>query len=100
MYYKVSILSEAEHDLDDAYIWYVLHQAGLGKKFYDCVNDSVRYLAENSLTFAEIYKSFRRALIKRFPFGIYYKVILETKEIHIVGILHFGRDLKILKKRV
>ena len=100
MYYKVSILSEAEHDLDDAFIWYELHQVGLGKRFYECVNESVQFLAENPLTFAEIYKSLRRALIKKFPYGIYYKAILETREIQIVGILHFGRDLKILKKRI
>ena len=100
MHYKVSILSEAEHDLDDAFIWYELHQIGLGKRFYECVNESVRYLEENPLTFAVFYRNLRRALIRKFPYGIYYEVIMETREIKIVGILHFGRDMKILKKRV
>lgn len=99
MYYSVSILSEAEHDLDDAFIWYEFNQVGLGKRFYESVKESVRYLAENPLTFAEIYGGLRRALIKKFPYGIYYKVISETREIQIVGIIHFGRDLKILKNR-
>ncbi len=81
MTYKVSILSEAEHDLDDAFKWYEFHQVGLGKRFYECVNESVQFIAINPLTFAVIYKSLRRALIKKFPFGIYYNVVLETREI-------------------
>ena len=100
MHYKVLILSEAEHDLDDAFIWYELNQIGLGKRFYESVDESVRFLSESPLTFAEIYKGLRRSIIKKFPYGIYYKVLMETKEIQIVGVIHFGRDLKILRKRV
>ena len=38
MPYNVLILSEAEHDLDDAFIWYELNQIGLGKRFYESVD--------------------------------------------------------------
>ena len=34
MKYNVSILSEAEVDIDIAYIWYELRQINLGNKFY------------------------------------------------------------------
>jgi len=100
MPYNILILSEAEHDLDDAFIWYELNQIGLGKRFYESVDKSVHFLSESPLTFAEIYKGLRRSIIKKFPYGIYYKVLMETKEIQIVGVIHFGRDLKILRKRV
>jgi hypothetical protein len=100
MNYIISIQSEAEHDLDDAFIWYELNQAGLGKRFFESVDESVCLLTKNPLAFAEFYGGLRRALIKKFPYGIYYKVILERKEIQIVGILYFGRDLKILRYRV
>jgi plasmid stabilization system protein ParE len=100
MRYNVLILAEAEHDLDDAYIWYELNQNGLGKRFFQSVDESVKFLSEDPFVFAEIYDGLRRSLIKKFPYGIYYKVLLEMKEIQIVGVIHFGRDLKILKKRV
>jgi toxin ParE1/3/4 len=100
MHYNVLILAEAEHDLDDAFIWYELNQIGLGKRFFESVDESVQFLSENPFMFAEIYNGLRRSLIKKFPYGIYYKIILETKELQIVGIIHFGRNLKILKKRV
>ena len=35
MIYTVSILSEAEYDIDKAYIWYELRQLGLGDKFFN-----------------------------------------------------------------
>ena len=35
MRYIVVILSEAELDIDNAYLWYELQQRGLGNKFYD-----------------------------------------------------------------
>ena len=100
MNYNVLILSEAELDIDNAFIWYELNQIGLGKRFYESVDESIQFLSENPIIFAEIYNGLRRSLIKKFPYGIYYKMIFETKEIQIVGVLHFGRDLKILRKRV
>lgn len=100
MHYNVLILAEAEHDLDDAFIWYELNQIGLGKRFFESVDESIQFLSENPTIFAEIYNGLRRSLIKKFPYGIYYKMIFESKEIQIVGVLHFGRDLKILRKRI
>jgi len=35
MNYHVSILAEAELDLDNAFIWYELNQIDLGVKFYE-----------------------------------------------------------------
>ena len=40
MKYIVSILSEAEVDIDNAYIWYELRQIDLGNKFYKKVEES------------------------------------------------------------
>lgn len=100
MRYKVLILAEAEHDLDAAFVFYELRQLGLGKRFFQSVDESVKFLSEDPLIFAEIYNGLRRILIRKFPYGIYYRVILETKRIQIVGVIHFGRDLKILRKRV
>jgi len=39
MTYSVSILSEAENDIDNAYIWYELRQIDLWTRFYKSVDD-------------------------------------------------------------
>jgi len=100
MNYNVLILSEAELDIDEAFVWYELNQIGLGKRFYESVDKSVRFISESPLSCVEIYKGLRRFVIKKFPYGIYYSVNMEKKEIQIVGVIHFRRSSKILRKRI
>ena len=100
MNFKVLILSEAELDIDNAIIWYELNQIGLGKSFYDSVDRSVRFISERPFSCAEIFKGLRRFVIKKFPYGVYYKVNPENMEIQIIGVIHVKRSLKILRKRI
>lgn len=100
MKYHVSILSEAEADIDDAYIWYELRQINLGNKFYNKVEESVQFISNNPYCTKDIYKGIRRFIIKKFPYGIYYKVNFELREIQILAVIHFKRNLRIIKKRV
>ena len=97
MIYTVSILSEAEADIDNAFIWYEIAQMGLGKDFFATVNKSVHSISNNPYSCSEIYKGIRRFVIKKFPYGIYYKVNFVEKEIQIIGIIHFKRSMRILK---
>jgi toxin ParE1/3/4 len=100
MNYSVSILAEAELDIDNAYIWYELAQIDLGNKFYKKVNESISFISNNPFACQVIYKGIRRFVLKKFPYGIYYKVLFEQKEVQIVGILHFKRNPKLIQKRI
>jgi toxin ParE1/3/4 len=100
MKYSVLILSEAEVDIDNAYIWYESKQINLGNKFFNALNESVIYISNNPYCCEEIYKGTRRFVIKKFPYGIYYKVNFESKEIHILGVIHFKRNTRLIKKRI
>lgn len=100
MTYSVSILSEAENDIDNAYIWYELRQIDLGTRFYKSVEESIQFISNNPNSCEEIYKGIRRFVIKKFPYGIYYKVIFDTLEIQIIGVIHFKRSSKSIRKRI
>jgi toxin ParE1/3/4 len=100
MKYNVSILSEAVDDIDDAYIWYELRQIDLGNKFYKSLDESIHYISYNPYSCEEIYKEIRRYVIKKFPYGIYYKVIFDVKEIQIIGVIHFKRSSRLVRKRL
>ena len=100
MKYNVLILSEAELDIDNAFIWYELNQIGFGNRFYKSVDRSVHFISERPFSCSEIYKGIRRFVIKKFPYGVYYKVNVENKEIQIIGVIHFKRSSKILRKRI
>lgn len=100
MSYKVSILFEAEADIDNAYIWYESKQINLGNKFFMILEDSVDYIAKNPNCCTEIFKGTRRFVIKKFPYGIYCRVNIELKEIQIIGVIHFKRSIRLIKRRL
>lgn len=100
MKYHVSILSDAEVDIDNAYIWYELRQINLGRKFYNIVEESVQFISNNPYCSKDIYKGIRRYLIKKFPYGIYYIANSEKKEIRIIAVIHFKRSPRIIRKRI
>ena len=100
MSYTVSILSEAEVDIDDAYIWYESKQINLGNKFFENLAHSINYISKTPGACQEIYKETRRFVIKKFPYGIYYKVNFEQKEIQIIGVVHFKRNSQLIKHRL
>jgi toxin ParE1/3/4 len=100
MKYNVSVLSEAEIDIDTDYVWYERRQIGLGDKFYDSVKESVRSIGQNPFLYEEIYRGTRRCVIKKFPYGVYYKIIPDNNEIQILGVIHFKRDPGIIMERL
>jgi hypothetical protein len=100
MSYKVSILSEAEVDIDNAFIWYESKQMNLGNKFFKIIAESINYISKNPIGSEEIYKGIRRYVIKKFPYGIYYKVNSELKDIQIIGVIHFRRSSRVIKYRI
>ena len=89
MKYAVRIREEAEVDLSDAAIWYEQQQPGLGHEFLDSALSLLHALPQNPLQYPAIHKNVRRALLGRFPFGIYYSV--EPKHIIVYAVMHASR---------
>ncbi len=89
---------EAEEDLSAAAAWYETQRAGLGKAFLDEVLTAVERLERQPLAYPKVYKHVRRALLRRFPFAIYY--LLEADVIVILGVLHGRRHPGRWRRRV
>jgi hypothetical protein len=98
--YKVSVLTEAELDINHAYIWYELRNIGLGNIFFKTINNSVQFISNNPFSSELIFKDIRRHIVKKFPYGVYYRVNENNHEIQIIGIIHFKRSNKIIRKRI
>jgi hypothetical protein len=69
--YRLLIRPEAEFDLAAAYRWYEEKDAGLGDEFLRTVEASLRGIQKDPQTHQKIYKEIRRALTRRFPYGIF-----------------------------
>jgi len=85
--FKVRI--EAEQDMSEAASWYEKHQRGLGQEFLDEALAVFMRLGETPLACELIYRSARRALLRRFPFAVFY--IFAEDVVLVVGVLHGSR---------
>ena len=71
---RIRILSAAETDLEKGYRFYESQSPGLGSYFLDSLYsdiDSLEYFGG----IHQVVFGYHRQLSKRFPFGVYYRVI-------------------------
>ncbi|NIR50390.1 type II toxin-antitoxin system RelE/ParE family toxin [candidate division KSB1 bacterium] len=77
------------------YRWYEEKSPGLGEDLLRMFYAHATEVQRNPLLYPEIYRKFRRRLLRRFPYAIYYKV--ETVEVIIFGLFHCARDPKTVR---
>lgn len=94
---EVRLRPEAEQDLVDAAAWYEEQRPGLGRQFLEEAQALLSAIGERPLAYQVVHRSARRALLRRFPFGILYRV--EPTQVVVVGILHGSRDPNSWKAR-
>lgn len=82
----VFLRPEAEQDLAVARDWYDQKRAGLGDEFLDAVALAIRELERDPELQRLYYRDFRRVLLRRFPYKLFYQVIGER--IVILRVLH------------
>ena len=74
MRYPIYVRPDAEVDLEEAAIWYEKQRSRLGGEFLDEIQQTWNTMAENPYLYAAVHRNIRRALTRRFPFGIYYRI--------------------------
>ena len=94
----VTLRPDAQADLADAARWYEEQRQGLGGKLLDEVVRTLGLIAENPLSHPRVLKELRRAVIRRFPFCVFY--LIEDDGIVVVAMLHAHRDPARWKERV
>ena len=65
----------AAADVEDAYRWYEAQRTGLGEEFLAAVGAAMASMAANPEQFPVLHRETRRALLQRFPYGLYYRII-------------------------
>ena len=74
MAYKLSIRKEAEADIAEAYQYYENCREYLGAEFISCIDEAIARIQNNPKQFRAVLGKVRRALVKRFLYGIYYTI--------------------------
>jgi toxin ParE1/3/4 len=87
---KLDFADEVESDLSEAYRWYEKRRIGLGEDFLGCVDASLERIKRDPQIFAKVHENCRRALVRRFPYAIFFEVLDEVTVIY--GVIHTARD--------
>lgn len=98
MTYYVKILREAQNDLKTTFEWYENRQLGLGDEFLIAFENEKRYIERNPLQFEQKYNGIRKAIIKRFPYIIYFEPL--SNQVVIYAVLHAKRSLANFQRRL
>lgn len=97
MSYDIQVRRAAELEVAEAELWYEAQQVGIGSQFLSEVSYVLERIAENPLIYQITYRDIRRALVPRFPYLIWYRVIGKTAV--IIACTHARQDSELVKAR-
>lgn len=95
---NIRFLPEAKAEFDASADWYDAQRTGLGIDFVARVRDALDRIAANPQVYGTVYRSVRKALVKKFPFVILYQE--EDGEVLVISVFHTSRDPSVWKLRV
>ncbi len=87
---ELIIATEAARDIDEAYNWLECQRAGLGEDFLNCVDACVQAIRRVPEMHAKVYDDYRRGLVRRFPYAIFYEY--DNDFVTVFGVFHTARD--------
>ena len=88
--FDVQVRRAAELDLAKEQIWYEAQRSGLGAEFQSEVSQVLDRLAETPFLYQVVYRDVRRAIVHRFPYLIWYRVLGEV--VTVLACTHGRQD--------
>ena len=94
---RLRLTPEAELDLDEAHLWYHRQAPERAAAFLAAVNACLASIQRHPHAFALVDSTMRRALIRRFPYVVFYEI--EPRQILVYGVFHGARDPRAWRRR-
>jgi plasmid stabilization system protein ParE len=98
MKHSLVFLPDVAVDIRDAFEWYQKVSMGLGYEFLRMFFANTGELQWNPEINRKMFEDFRRRLMNRFPYAVYYR--LEGARIIIYGVFHCARKPKMINKSI
>jgi plasmid stabilization system protein ParE len=92
------VRSAAEKDLTLIHEWYEIASLGLGTRFITCVDASLALIERFPEIGPVFHLEYRRLLIRKFPYGIFY--IFRPEFISVGAVFHLSRDPDWIKREL
>lgn len=87
---ELILAPEAEQDIAEAYGWYEDQRNGLGEEFLSCVDACIEAICRTPAIYAVVHESYRRGLVRRFPYAVFYEHNGST--VTVYAVFHASRD--------
>ena len=94
---RLTVRPEAEAELADAFRWHERQRQGLGREFLTCVEACAAAILRAPKSYPAVHKHVRRAVIRRFPYCVFY--VAEERAVAIVAVFHASRDPRRWRER-
>lgn len=92
MAFRLKFSARALREIGETQEWYESQSPGLGEEFIAAMELQLKRLEQAPLLYAEVIPSVRRALLPRFPYGLFYTVRGDL--VHVLAALHDARNPK------
>jgi plasmid stabilization system protein ParE len=90
MTYQVIVRPEAEREIQEAFDWYEERSEGLGLEFLRAADACLSTVRRNPEAFPVVHEQVRRALLRRFPYALFY--LLRDDTIVVIACFHIKRS--------
>ena len=87
---RLTLRPAAFADLANAQAWYEEQRPGLGREFLASIAGTLTRVEANPDAFPVYYRGFRRVLVSRFPYKVFYR--LHGEAVIVFRILHAASD--------
>ena len=95
--HSVIFLPAAQIEANEAQDWYEAEAVGLGNRFRAELDHVAQRLAANPLRFPPVFADVRRALLRRFPYALFFRIVDDA--VFVMACFHSSRDPRIWQHR-
>ena len=87
---RLGVGAAAEADVIDAALWYERRSPGLGREFLRAIDVALGEIAAMPERYPVVRGEARRALLRRFPYGLYF--VVTPGLVSVIACMHARRD--------
>ncbi|MBC7909470.1 MAG: type II toxin-antitoxin system RelE/ParE family toxin [Pyrinomonadaceae bacterium] len=89
MTYQIIVRPEAAREIQDAFDWYEEKSEGLGLEFLRAADACLAGIKRSPLASPIVHEQIRRALLRRFPYALFY--LVQAESIIVLACFHVKR---------
>lgn len=97
MVWRLVVQPQSDLDIQAAAVWYEDQRFGLGSRFLDELDQVFHRIIDNPGQFPRVADEVHRALLRHFPYGVYF--LAKEGSIDVLAVLHLHRRPEMWKSR-